>query len=82
MSTLYMIVFLGANFYQGAPKITILSKVTHCTLSMTISGFTANTKTMIMLSLEIVILQIKKRQSNTKSNSLDFTGYKTILGKE
>ena len=36
---------------------------------------------MIMLSLEIVILQIKK-ESNTKSNSLDFTGYKTILGKE
>lgn len=34
-----------------------------------------------MLSLEIAILQ-KKKKYNTKSNSLDFTGYKTILGQE
>lgn len=33
-----------------------------------------------MLSLEIAILQ--KKKYNTKSNSLDFTGYKTILGQE
>ena len=38
-------------------------EVTRRTVFMTVNGFTANTKTMIMLSVETAILQKKKRES-------------------
>ena len=39
-------------------------EVTRRTVFMTVNGFTANTKTMIMLSLETAILQKKKKRES------------------
>lgn len=77
MSILYMTVILGANFWQGAPKITIIRESATLYIICDNQWFYSKYKNNLHAG-HLKQQFSKKKESNTKSNSLGFTGYKAI----